>query len=160
MKRKLGIVIVVIISIIVILGIASKSPSDIEKKSTVFHITLANPELYTDGIYSSSFLLPKGEFSLSFVPNGDSPENLGIVISGATTIYDQKLVLDGTLHQGAIAEYYTWDYSGITEFENLEEQSVLIEIDPHGNLLGTLSININTPEFFENNRRDPLSTEL
>lgn len=143
-KGKISIIFVIIISIIVILGIASES-TDIEKKSTVFHVTLANPELYNDGIYSSSFLLPKGEFSLSFVPNGDSPKNLSIMISGESTIYDEKLVLDGTLHQTAISEYYTWDYSGITQFVNLEEQPVQIEINPHGNLIGTLSVSINTP---------------
>ena len=144
-KRSIGIIFVILISVIIVFGVASEPTSDIGKKIPVFHVTLANPELYNDGVYSTNFLLPKGEFSFSFVPNGDSPKNLSIVISGISTIYDEELVLDGTLHQTAISEYYTWDYSGIIQFSNSEEQSVQIEINPHGNLIGTLSIDINTP---------------
>ena len=144
-KRSIGIIFAVIISIIIVFGVLSEPASDIEKELPVFHVTLANPELYIDGIYSTNFLLPKGEFSLSFVPNGDSPKNLRIVIIGISTIYDEELVLDGTLHETNISEYYTWNYSGEKQFSNSKEQSVQIEINPNGNLIGTLSVDIKTP---------------
>jgi len=141
--KKVGIVGVVLIGIAIVISIFTIFPSsEIDKKLSIFHVTLADPELYQNGVFSSNFVLPSGEFSFSFVPNGDSPKVLEISIIGESIAFHEKLTLEGTLHETGISEYYTWDYSGKTEFVNSEEQTVQILINPNGNLLGTISIDI------------------
>ena len=54
-----------------------------EDDGVVFHVTLADPQLYENGIYSDSFLISEGEYHFRFVPNGSSPKTLSISLNGA-----------------------------------------------------------------------------
>ena len=141
MKRGQIGLIGIAVSIGIIFLIISYSPSDSDSDS-VFHITLADPELYSEGVYSEEFLLPKGEFMFRFVPNGDSPKNLEITLSGTSFWVFQNFELKGTPHDTGISEYYTWEYLGNHNFSHDEEELVEIKIDPNQNFLGPVTVEI------------------
>ncbi|MDH3276762.1 MAG: hypothetical protein OEL77_02585 [Nitrosopumilus sp.] len=131
----------IIILIIVIIGLGSQSnPSD--KKNVVFHITLASPELYDKGVYSSTFIVEKGEYKFRFVPNGDSPQNLSISLKGDDFEFSENFVLNGTLHETGISEYYTWDYDGQKVILIPTQKELSIKINPNENLKGSVSVDI------------------
>ena len=131
--------IVIAVAIGIIFLIISYSPSD---SDSVFHITLADPGLYSDGVYSEEFLLPKGEFMFRFVPNGDSPKNLEIILSGKSFWNHNNFELKGTPHDTGISEYYTWEYLGDHNFFHDEEELVKIRIDPNQDILGPVTVEI------------------
>ena len=135
---------ILLIPIIVIIGfIIFISNNDDEKKDNViFHKTLANPEIYENGIFSDEFSLEPGRYSFGFVPNGDSPKLLSISIKGENFDFFEDFKLDGKLHQTAISEYYTWNYDGQKEFSISEYQKVSLKINPNGNTMGSVSVNI------------------
>ena len=120
----------------------SLDSSTIEKKEPVFHVTLADPSLYTNGIYKDDFIIEEGDYLFRFVPNGSSPESLSITLRGENFAFDQNYVLNGISHQTGISEYFTWEYSGNKALSILETQEILITIDPHGNLMGSVSVDI------------------
>ena len=61
----------------------------------VFHITLADPELYTNGIYTNNFTIESGTYFFRFVPNGSSPEILSIKLSGQNYSFIENFNLKG-----------------------------------------------------------------
>ena len=78
-KKSIGILIILGV---VILGVSISMDSKEENDNIVFHITLADPELYTNGIYTNNFTIESGTYFFRFVPNGSSPEILSIELSG------------------------------------------------------------------------------
>ena len=76
MNKKIVLIpiVVIILSFVVIF---SFEPSE-KNSNIVFHVTLADPDLYTNGAYTDTFTIDKGEYSFRFVPNGSSPEILSI----------------------------------------------------------------------------------
>ena len=109
---------------------------------TVFHVTLADPKMYKDGIFSTDLSLDEGNYSFRFVPNGDSPKSLSISLKGDKFDFSENFKLVGTLHETSISEYYTWDYDGQKSINILEKQTIRIEINPNGNFLGSVSVDI------------------
>ena len=131
----------IIVLVIVVIGLSFNQ--NVEKKSNmVFHVTLANPDLYKNGIYSSTFVVDKGEYLFKFVPNGDSPQSLNILLKGDNYDFSENFKLGGTLHQTGISEYYTWDYTGQKVISISTSQNITIEINPNGNELGSVSVDI------------------
>ncbi|HII35760.1 MAG TPA: hypothetical protein HA319_01565 [Nitrosopumilaceae archaeon] len=112
------------------------------KKNVIYHVTLADPKLYINEIFSDTFTIQKGTYQFSFVPNGDSPETLSISLKGTTFSFTENFQLNGTLHDTGISTYYTWKYFGKKEIRVLEDQPLKIEINPHGNLLGSVSVDL------------------
>lgn len=112
------------------------------KESAIFHITLANPDLYENGVFSDSFNAKKGTYQFRFVPNGDSPKTLSINLKGESFNFSEDFILKGTLHETGFSEYYTWDYMGMKEISLEEDQELLVEIDPHGDVLGPVSVDL------------------
>ncbi len=143
MKKKL-VIIPIVIFIIAIVIIGSQSNSSDQKNEVIFHITLADPSLYKNGIFSDTFTIEEGEYSFRFVPNGDSPQNLTISIMGDEIEFSENFVLNGTLHETGISEYYTWDYDGKKSIHILNQQEVSIKINPNGNTRGSVSVDIIT----------------
>ena len=141
MKRRNLSIIGIGIIIVVIFVLLENSPLD-EDSEIVFHITLADPDLYSHGIYSETFVLPEGDFMFRFVPNGDSPKNLRIIIDGQSLLINENFELKGTPHNTGISEYFTWEYLGNLRFSNSDEQSVEIRIDPFQNILGPVTVDI------------------
>lgn len=131
-----------IIIIIVIAAIGSQSNQSNEKNDSVFHITLADPKLYDNGIYSTTFDIEKGEYKFRFVPNGDSPQNLSISLKGDDFAFSENFKLNGTLHDTGISEYYTWDYDGQKSILIPTQNEIFIQINPNGNLKGSVSVDI------------------
>ena len=113
-----------------------------ESAERVFHATLADPDLYVDGVYTASFLADPGEYLVWFVPNGDSPPALSISIQGQSVSFAGEYALHGTLHDTGISEYYTWEYSGPDRVVVPDSQPLTIVVDPRGSTAGSVSISL------------------
>lgn len=131
-----------IIAILAIILISFSSNETSEKKNILFHVTLADPDLYINGVYTEEFILEKNEYFFRFVPNGSSPKILSITLNGDTFDYSEDFELIGTPHQTEISEYFTWDYDGQKKIINSETQKVSITINPNGQTLGSVSVDI------------------
>ncbi len=138
-KRIVIIPIVVIIAIFVV--IFSLEPSE-KNSNIVFHATLADSDLYTNGVYTDTFTIDKGEYSFRFVPNGSSPEILSITLNGDNFDFSEDFKLESTSHQTGTSEYFTWKYNGQKIILISEIQKISIIINPNGNVMGSVSVDI------------------
>ena len=145
-KHVFGIICIAIISVVIIFGnqinpeyVDSDQLIDI---SDVFHVRLADPELYENGIYYESFVLENGVYEFRFTPNGDSPRLLSITLVGDSILFSEDFVLKGIPHETDISLYYTWDYEGVEKIQVFEDQQVDIKINPNGNLVGPVSVEL------------------
>lgn len=143
--KKVILIIPIIVTIIGLL-IISGTNDEAKREKTVFHVTLADPKMYHDGVYTEKFSIDKGEYFFNFIPNGDSPEFLSISFSNGFN-FNENFRLNGTLHDTGISQYYTWDYDGQKRLSVDSSQEVIIQINPNGNLLGSVSVDI-----LENNK--------
>ena len=107
-----------------------------------FHATLADPDLYQNGVYQREFEAGAGSYRLNFVPNGDSPRVMTISMRGESFSFEREFELYGTLHQTGISEYYTWEYLGDASVQLDSAQTIQITVNPHGNLLGPVSVSL------------------
>ena len=141
MKKAIyvGVAIAVVIAIV---GLSVELKSEKSEKSVAYHVTLADPKLYTDGIFTDIFEIQKGRYQFSFVPNGDSPQTLSIALKGETFSFAEDFQIQGTPHETGISTYYTWDYLGKKEILVPEDQQLQIVISPRGNLLGSVSVDL------------------
>lgn len=135
---------IIIIPIIGIIGIfaAMSFDSSEEDDGVIFHVTLADPQLYQDGIYKETFEIKSGEYYFRFVPNGSSPDTLSISLDGHSLEFSEDFKLKNTLHETGISEYFTWEYLGENKVMIPEDQQVKISINPNGNLMGSVSVSI------------------
>ncbi len=140
LNKKIIMISMVVILAIVLVGFSSNETG--EKTNILFHITLADPDLYVNGVYTEKFTLEKGEYLFRFVPNGSSPKILSITLSGDTFHYSEDFKLIGTPHQTGISEYFTWDYDGQKNIFVLEMQELSITINPNTETLGSVSVDI------------------
>ena len=139
MNKK--IIIISLVLIIAVIGLLF-NPSDKKNNDVIFHVTLADPDLYKNGIYSNSFTVDKGDYIFKFVPNGDSPRSLTILLKGENYEFSENFKLKGILHQTGMSEYYTWDYDGQKTISIPSQQLITIEINPNGNELGSVSVDL------------------
>lgn len=137
MKKIIYVVAIVVVAIAIGLSLEPNS-----KKTVIYHVTIADPKLYINEIFSDTFTIQKGTYQFSFVPSGDSPEILSISLKGTTFSFTENFQLNGTLHDTGISTYYTWEYFGKKEIQIIEDQPLKIEINPHGNLLGSVSVDL------------------
>ena len=140
LNRKIIAIPIVAILAIILVNFSSNETS--EKKNILFHVTLANPDLYINGVYTEEFILEKNEYFFRFVPNGSSPKILSITLNGDTFDYSEDFELIGTPHQTGISEYFTWDYDGQKKIINSKTQKISITINPNGQTLGSVSVDI------------------
>jgi len=138
-NKKIIIIPIVIVIAIFVINFSSDSE---EKIDEIFHITLASPELYINGKFTETFEINKGEYSFRFVPNGSSPKILSINLNGDDFQFSQDFKLEGTPHQTGISEYFTWNYLGEKNFVISEKQNLTISINPNGNVMGSVSVDI------------------
>ena len=102
--------------------------------------------------YSPITLERKIPYEFDFVPMGDSPERLkiSVVWSGqGVHVFSEMFILEGTLVDTGISEYYTWDYTGNKNFEisyqqcpNQKTCNYDIIVERYGNLKGSVSISL------------------
>ena len=121
--------------------IFSLEPSE-KNSNIVFHATLADADLYTNGVYTDTFTIDRGEYSFRFVPNGSSPKILSIALNGDNFDFSEHFKLESTLHQTDTSEYYTWEYDGQKIILVSEIQEISIIINPNGNVKGSVSVDI------------------
>ena len=127
--------------IIIFVVIFSVEPSE-KNDNVVFHVTLADPNLYVNGIYTDVFTINEGEYSFRFVPNGSSPEILSIMLDGENFDFSEDFRLESTSHQTETSEYFTWEYNGQKTIWIVEMQEISIIINPNGNVMGSVSVDI------------------
>lgn len=139
MKSKLIIGIIIVISIVIIYATISTTPPDKNSREKIYHARLADPKLYQDGVFTDAVFLKSGTYEFRFVPNGDSPEILGITLKGDTFSFSEEFKLKGTEH-GDVGKYYTWEYLGNSTISVPNDQKLQITINPHGNILGPVSV--------------------
>jgi len=143
MRGKIGGFIAIAIGITIAIGFFASSDNQTEdEENIVFHVTLADPQIYENGVYSYSLKIEEGMYEIRFVPNGDSPKILTLTINGQSLNFFENFVLEGTPHETGVSTYYTWKYSGNKIIQVPNKQDIEILIDPNGNLLGPVSIDI------------------
>lgn len=140
LDKKIIIVPIIIIVAVILTGFSSNEPN--ERKNVVFHVTLADPNLYVDGVYTKIFTLEKGKYFFKFIPNGSSPKVLSITLNGNAFNFSENFERIGTLQQTGISEYYTWDYDGQKNILISETQEILITINPNEETKGSISVDI------------------
>jgi len=133
---------ILIISIITIFGIYHSINSEEKENNIIFHVTLANPELYNNGIYTDEFTMEAGTYFFRFVPNGSSPEILSIKLNGQNYNFSENFELKGTPHESETAKYFTWEYEGQKNITNNSLKEISIIINPNGNVMGSVSVDI------------------
>jgi len=141
----MGIVVVLFSAIGLFYGvfIMNEPAQDFESFGSSFHITLADPTLYENGVYQELFNIEEGMYEFGFVPNGDSPKKLTIMLSGFTISFSEDFELEGTLIEDGISSYYTWEYLGEKRVNVDHPQEIKILIDPNGNYDGPVSVDLN-----------------
>ncbi len=139
MNKKNGIIPIVIIVGFAVIFLLDPSEED---SNIIFHVTLADPDLYNNGIYADAFTINKGEYSFRFVPNGSSPEILSITLNGENFDFSEDFKLESTSHQTGTSEYFTWKYEGQKIIWITEMQEISIVINPNGNAMGSVSVDI------------------
>ena len=139
---------IVIIVIIPILGfvafdwITGFSDQNEIINENIFHITLADPELYANGVYTDKFLIEPGTYFFRFVPNGSSPEILSIKLIGQNYAFEENFELVGIPHESQTAKYFTWKYVKKKKIIIDSSQEISISIDPNGNVKGSVSVDL------------------
>ena len=128
--------------IVAILGVSISMNSEEKNDNVVFHITLADPELYTNGIYTSNFTIESGTYFFRFVPNGSSPEILSIKLSGQNYSFIENFNLKGIPHESETSKYFTWEYEGVKNITIDSIEEITIIINPNDNMMGSVSIDI------------------
>ena len=117
MKKVVYIIGITIVAISIGISLQPKNEANV-----AYHVTLADPKLYDNGTFTDNFKIQKGTYQFSFVPNGDSPQNLSISLKGDLFSYDADFNLQGTIHKTGISSYYTWDYLGRKVIEIPQDQ--------------------------------------
>jgi len=138
-KKNIGILIIVIVAI---LAVSISMNSEEKNDNVVFHITLADPELYTNGVYTNKFSIDPGTYFFRFVPNGSSPEILSIKLSGQNYNFIENFNLKGIPHESETSKYFTWEYEGVKNITIDSMEEITIIINPNGNVMGSVSVDI------------------
>ena len=141
-KKIMVIPIIAIVGFIAIDWITGFSDQKEKNNDIVFHITLANPELYTNGVYTDEFLIEPGTYFFRFVPNGSSPEILSIKLTSQNYEFVENYTLIGTPHESETAKYFTWKYEGKGEIIIESSKQISININPNGNVNGSVSVDL------------------
>ena len=138
-KKSTGILIILGI---IILGVSISMNSEEKDDNVVFHITLADPELYTNGIYTNNFTIESGTYFFRFVPNGSSPEILTIKLSSQNYNFIENFNLKGIPHESETSKYFTWEYEGEKNITMDSMEEITILINSNGNVMGSVSVDI------------------
>ena len=140
MNKKILLVPIIVIFVVIMMNFSSNEGS--KESDVVFHVTLADPNLYVNGIFTDELILEKGEYVFRFVPNGSSPEILSISLTNNALNFVEDFQLEGISHKTEISEYFTWKYEGEKLFSISEKQEISIVINPNGNVMGSVSVDI------------------
>ena len=140
MNKKIIVIPIIVIFVVIMMNLSSDENG--KEDDIVFHVTLADPNLYVNGIFTDELILEKGEYIFRFVPNGSSPEILSISLTNNALNFVEDFQLEGISHKTEISEYFTWKYEGKKLFSISEKQEISIAINPNGNVMGSVSVDI------------------
>ena len=140
MNKKIIVIPIIVIFVVIMMNLSSDENG--KEDDIVFHVTLADPNLYVNGIFTDELILEKGEYIFRFVPNGSSPEILSISLTNNALNFDEDFKLEGISHKTEISEYFTWKYEGEKLFSISEKQEISIAINSNGNVMGSVSVDI------------------
>ena len=143
---------IILAAIIGVVFVGAQINPDNPENGEVWSIRMASPEWDDRQTVRASLPnLEEGTYKLGFVPMGDSPHKITIVIKGKSTTtspnfyFSEEFVLKGTPVDTGISKYYTWEYVGqkyvyIPEVEG--ETNYEIKIERSGNLKGSVTISL------------------
>jgi len=150
-----GIILATIIGVVFVGAQINPDNPENEKSfnSEIWSIRIAGPEFddVFNHMYSSISLETKIPYKFDFVAMGDSPERLKISVvdqQDRIHIFSETFILEGTLVDTGISEYYTWDYTGNKNFKISTQQcktftcTYEITVERYGNLKGSVSISL------------------
>ena len=140
MNKKIIVIPIIVIFVVIMMNLSSDENG--KEDDIVFHVTLADPNLYVNGIFTDELILEKGEYIFRFVPNGSSPEILSISLANNVLNFVEDFQLESISHKTEISEYFTWKYEGKKLFSISEKQEISIAINPNGNVMGSVSVDI------------------
>ena len=152
MNRKPIIGGIILVAIIGVVYAGAQINPDNPENGEVWSIRMASPEWHDRQTVRASLPnLEEGTYKIGFVPMGDSPHKITIIIKGKSTTtspnfyFSEEFVLKGTPVDTGISEYYTWEYVGqkyvyIPEVEG--EADYEIAISRSGNLKGSVTISL------------------
>ena len=132
------------VGIAMVFGVYTLIDSADKNRQSIFHVTLADPTMYQNGVFTDSFEIQEGSYYFAFVPNGDSPQTIAISLQGPNYYSMERFVLHSDFHDTGISEYYTWSYIGDEEstIKIPSSQLIQITIDPHENYDGPVSVSL------------------
>ena len=149
---------IVLVAIIGVVFVGAEINPDNPENGEVWSIRIAGPgfDNISDHVYGPITLEREVPYEFHFVPMGDSPERLVISVvqkqMGLATIFSEWFVLEGTLVDTGISQYYTWDYTGpwcgqkFCQIEYLQCREKTCEYDiivkRYGNLKGSVTISL------------------
>jgi len=143
---------IILAAIIGVVFVGAQINPDNPENGEVWSIRMASPEWHDRQTVRTNLPnLEEGTYKLGFVPMGDSPHKITIVIKGKSTTtspnfyFSEECVLKGTPVDTGISKYYTWEYVGqkyvyIPEVEG--ETNYEITIKRTGNLKGSVTISL------------------
>jgi len=143
---------IILVAIIGVVYAGAQINPDNPENGEVWSIRMASPEWHDRQTVRASLPnLEEGTYKIGFVPMGDSPSKIRIVIKGKSTAtspnfyFSEEFVLKGTPVDTGISKYYTWEYVGqkyvyIPEVER--EENYEITITRTGNLKGSVTMSL------------------
>ena len=143
---------IILAAIIGVVFVGAQINPDNPENEGVWSIRMASPEWDDRQTVRASLPnLEEGTYKLGFVPMGDSPHKITIVIKGKSTTtspnfyFSEEFVLKGTPVDTGISKYYTWEYVGqkyvyIPEVEGEADYEIVIVRS--GNLKGSVTISL------------------
>jgi len=138
LKKKLILGSIIAMTAIVFISSVLLISTDKKEITKIFHVRLADSKLYEDGVFSDTFFIKNGTYKFRFVSSGDSPKVLTVTLKGNSFLFSEDFKLNGILMEPGT--YYTWKYIGQDKIEIQDEQNMQIIINPHGNILGPVSV--------------------
>ena len=142
---------------------ASMNPGGNEEKrsgSETWDFRISGPEFHgKTTIMAGLGIMEGGTYEIGFVPMGDSPSNIRLIIEGEIPedqryyldepvkreIFSEEFILQRNLIDTGISKYYTWEYLGqrFVQFPETEgEANYEITNQRGGNLEGSVSISL------------------
>ncbi len=141
---------------------ASMNPgaNDERSGSETWDFRISGPEFHDKTtIMAGLGIMEGGTYEIGFVPMGDSPSNIRLIIEGEIPedqryyldepvkreIFSEEFILQRNLIDTGISKYYTWEYLGqrFVQFPETEgEANYEITIQRGGNLEGSVSISL------------------
>jgi hypothetical protein len=157
-----GGVVIALIVISMVYGASMNPDGDEQKRSggEIWDFRISGQEFHgKTTIMTGLGVIEEGTYEIGFVPMGDSPKKIRLIIDGVipenqkyylddpvkTEIFSEEFILERSLVDTGVSKYYTWEYLGqkFVQFPKTEgDARYEITIQRDGNLEGSVSISL------------------